>query len=317
VGTFPPHLLNYAVAKLLTNGMVVVHLEGGFLLLALLGLFYATRRTADPDTPLSAARPPLARFVLWVAVFHLGSILFILKGGTVNYIWVIAEPIVALFAAHTLALLGRLWQRTVRDLHPTAVLGRALAGFCLACLLLVPPGRLLSALWMMNWPTAGEGEAVRAMRAIDPGESGEATVSRALGWISANSSPGDLILTPGFYAFLSGRVVAGESSSTFILGMRYFNAREAAGARDDETLGQALARLGPAAPESLKQVDAQLMEVVRAMRERRVRVVFWRERRHPFYQIPELVAALEANYHPVPGQWIQNVNERLQLYLPN
>ena len=314
VGTFPPRLWDYGPAKLLGNGWTIVELEG--ILLAVGGMLAATRLTADPDTPLLSQRPGLRRYVLWVGVMHLGSILFMLKGGTANYIFMIAEPMVALFAARATGILAGIWKRTMRDLHPLALPARALLFFCLACLLLVPPLRLPAAVWMSNWRIDASRQTLAALARMDPTNAKDRETRRALAFIEGHAAPGALVLTPPYYAFATRTIVAGDNCETYIIGMRYHNLWTQL-ARDDETLTQAVERLGEGAPAEARVAARQLAPVVEALQTRQVQVVLWQaDRGHPFYQIPEIRAALEENYRPVPDFQLQNANERLSFYLP-
>ncbi|MBE7560955.1 hypothetical protein HS125_19190 [bacterium] len=316
VGSFPPNLWDYGPAKLLGNGMVIVDLEGAWILLALGGMLAATRLSVDPDTPLLAQQPGLRRYVLWVGVLHLGSILFMLKGGTANYIFMIAEPMVALFAARAVGLLAGVWRRTIRDLHPAALAARALLALTLACLLVVPTFRLHAAVWMTNWRTPPASQTLSALSRMDPTNSPEREVRRALALVESHARPGDLILAPPWYAFASRTRLPGDNCETYLIGIRYANLR-AALAQSGETLSAAVTRLGPAASSYARDAVQQLAPVVEALNSRQVKVVFWQvDRGHPFYAIPELRQALEENYQRVPNFELQNANERLVAYLP-
>jgi hypothetical protein len=317
VGTYPPNILDYSLAKLLDNGLTIVHVEGGILLLCLAGIFAATRTTVDGDTPLLAMPIAMRRYVLWVGALHLGSILFITKGGTVNYIFCLAEPIVALFAARALVMIFALWKRIIRDLHPLGMVGRGLIHVCLVSMLIVPPARLLASLWVMNWKS-GTSSTVDLLHRVNPSESGKAKVIRALAWIEQYSAPGDMILTPPYYAFAANRPLPGECSSTFMLGIRYFNTlEEFDGQKNYKSMKQAHQSSSNALiKKKTLPILNHTMIISKALSTKNVKVVLWRERRHPFYLIPEIKKALEQNYYPVPGHTIQNANEKLLLYLP-
>ncbi len=102
VGTYPPNLLEYAILKkLLPESNSVFLLEGAFVIFGLVGL----ARFVKESPLMPVARGGLA----WFFVGTLGSILYVTKGGTMDYIFSLSEPAVAILAAGELAAWLRRW----------------------------------------------------------------------------------------------------------------------------------------------------------------------------------------------------------------
>ncbi|MCH8333453.1 hypothetical protein IIC65_05920, partial [Candidatus Sumerlaeota bacterium] len=101
VGTFPRDrpLGGYIAGKLLREGGDIFRLEGFFIILALLGFF---RFLASSPLP-SEERQGLA----WFCLATMASFLYVAKGGTVDYIFSLGEPAVALLAAGELKALSQ------------------------------------------------------------------------------------------------------------------------------------------------------------------------------------------------------------------
>ena len=86
VGTYPTESLEAAVSyflgKLNQEGGDVLYWQGGFVVCAIAGVLLFIG---------SPQRYPARDYVTWWAIFSLGSIIFVTKGGTVDYIFTLAD----------------------------------------------------------------------------------------------------------------------------------------------------------------------------------------------------------------------------------
>lgn len=272
VGTYPAKgLLEYALLdKLLPQSGNVLMIEGFFLFFGLIGLSRFVK-----ESPLPAmARGGLA----WFFVGTLGSILYVTKGGTMDYIFSLSEPAVAILAAGEIcAWLKRWWgapplSRTFVQRMVGVPVACALAFFALA------PGAAIHYKLYMH---------ARDMYELPPLET-----LRVVSLIKSNSRPGDRILAPPFYAFLAQRPILGDYSELFIWQIKYFtefNARKPA--------------------EGMEAIAAMLPEIGA----RRLPIVILEMGQTG--RFPDLMGALRENYDPEPGL-IPTLNTRLGVFLP-
>jgi hypothetical protein len=113
-------------------------------------------------------------------------------------------------------------------------------------------------------------------------------------WIERHSRPGDEILAPPFYAFLTGRRIWGNYSEIFIWTMKYRNDAES-GRPDGEGA-------------------AKIRAMAEAIRERRLPLVIIEMGQTGV--IPEIRAALEASYRPLIETPYPTLNTRLGVFIP-
>jgi len=268
VGTYPKDgTLGYFLYKLTGQGVKILQMEGGVLILALLGL---TRY-------LSRSERKERYFVTWYALFSYGSILFVTKGGTMDYIFAIAEPMLAVFAAFFAVGMIKKTRIASRDFWTTPA--KAFPALIIIPTLLVAiffPG-LRFELWTLQ------------ERSYENSSVGVLSTAK---FIEDHSEPGDMILAPAYYAFFTGRVLPEECSSSYIWFMRWFNS-EQSGARDAD-------------------VERFLNTTVNGLRTRKIRVVLLNARQ--FGKIPAIRNEVEENYRKVTQ--IQTLNENLEFYLP-
>lgn len=116
IGTYPTEslyaFLSYAFEKLVTEGGDIIVWQGGFVFAAMAGMMVYAGHPKDEITP---ARP----HAIWWGVFSIGSIIFVTKGGTVEYIFTIGEPAVAVFASYFFGVLIRTAQFPVDEIRST------------------------------------------------------------------------------------------------------------------------------------------------------------------------------------------------------
>jgi hypothetical protein len=217
-GTFPPDdFRNYALGKLSREGYDILRLEGIFIVVALIGLFrYLRRSPLDAET-----RGGLA----WFALATMASFVYVIKGGTVDYIYSLAGPALAVLGAGVWLELFRPAPRNAergwREVFDT-VLPRV-GGLVFVFLLLLPMIDFYAGLWTQRvYELPDLDHAVK----LPDGRPG-ANVQQVAYWIEQYSTPGEAILAPPFYAVVTGRKIWGEYSELFIWTIKDHNDRRA------------------------------------------------------------------------------------------
>jgi len=272
VGTFPKEgLWSYAVGKVFEEGGQLLWVEGGFIIPALLALIVLGGDRRER---------PAGAFVLWFSLFAMGSIVFVAKGGTEEYIFSLGEPMVALLAGFFL--------------H-TVVVG---SGFGL------DPGRFRSApgkyllravIAVFVFTTMFYQSLNHLRRSLiqETYEAPEWQAERVVNLIERFTDPDDLILAPPYYAYRSGRDLAGDCSSTFMWYIRYMHSR----------------RYGLPDP----VVDEQIGKMVEQFDSGQVKLALLHTRQ--LGQIPEIRRAVERNLRKLREQPIQSYNEVLEIFV--
>ncbi|HOE11613.1 MAG TPA: glycosyltransferase family 39 protein [bacterium] len=212
VGTFPTRslgeLVRHVSSKLTTEYGDIVAFEGGFVLLAILGvLVYLGLGEKNPHRV----------YLLWWAIASFGSILFVTKGGTVEYIFTLGEPAVAVFSAFFLGtfFIGVGIPTTVQEVRRTPVL--SWGKIILVVLFLIPT------LWVK-----GGWLIVQTMQnRMSVMEFPEPQVQAVRYIIEKYTRPDDPIIAVPFYAFVSGRRLAAHFPYDFILAFAYDHEYEA------------------------------------------------------------------------------------------
>ncbi len=292
VGTFPRSdvlaemrgdpdygLLDYALEKIMREGGKVIAIEGFLIALACAAL---ARRCAGRawDGPADEGGR-MREFLAWTAIGHWLSIGFVSKGGTVNYIFTIGEPFVALFAADGLAWLwGRAW--------PPVAQWRRLSFANTQAFLRVFFAAAGTALVF-----AGPFANVRATVTEDQSELPEEAVLEVRRLIAQHAAPGDLILAPPFYAFDTKTRVAGELAENYIWQIKYMNERR------DGVEGLAVRKME---------------EVAHIIAERRARILLLDMAQTGL--IPEIAAAANEHYMELPPGTIRTRNTTLRVMVP-
>lgn len=218
VGTYPSESLSmtigYFLSKLYVEGGDILHWEGGFVLSAVFGLFLYSER-------VQSTRKSFSDYVLWWAIFSIGSIIFVTKGGTVEYIFTIGEPATAVFSAFFLATILTVADipTRLRSLRSPRSFGTLTVLICfLLPMLLMKPFSLL-------YRTFTDGPLVL------PGVGVEKPVFEVSGrdmeiltlFIQKQCPPDKLMVSPPYYAFMAKRKIAQNTPSEFIMYMAYLH----------------------------------------------------------------------------------------------
>ncbi len=279
VGTYPQSgLLQYALFdKLIPQSISVLTVQGFFVFAGLIGLARFLR-----ETPL----PPAARGGLaWFFTVTLGSILYVTKGGTMDYIFSLAEPAVAVLAAGEVgAWLARWWPARL-EAPPGALpaspgLRRAtngLAALAIAFFALAPGAIIHHRLWTQDL--------------YEFNERGTLEVRQIL---ADRAHPHEPVLAPPFYAFLAQRPLWGHYSEIFIWTVKWRNDLQA----------------GDPTGEGLRKVRM----MAAALREQRLPVVILEMDQTGI--IPEVMGTLVDDYMPLRTELIQTRNTRLGVFVP-
>jgi len=211
IGSYPSEsaaaFFNYAHRKLFEQGMGVLMQEGAFVFLGLLGIWrYLLRSPLHP-----VQRGGLA----WFCLTTLGSIIYVTKGGTEDYIFTLSEPAVAILGAGELmAWVGR-WRS---PLLPEPGSGWAPGGFTF-------PLAKAVALGLLAFFALGPGVNFYAnlltQSPASPIELSAERVPPLQFLIRKSSAPDEEVLAPPFYAFVAGRRIWHDYSEFFLWQMKY------------------------------------------------------------------------------------------------
>jgi hypothetical protein len=243
VGTYPADhpggLLAYFTEKVSREGGSVLRVEGLWVALAVAGMAIAGLH----------ARGRWRDFVtLHRGIYSVGallSILYVTKGGTVDYIFCLGEPFVGLWAAHTLTLLANAEivrsdsdSRRPRDFRRV---GMAALIFALGCTQVAPW------LWRFLTQRGYEWPEDRMAFVVDQ--------------IERHSAPGDLILAPPYFAFHTRRRLVEDFSSTYLWYIKYIRG-DPEGVAMMERIGERI-RTGEVALVALNGLSPQAGELIR------------------------------------------------------
>jgi hypothetical protein len=343
VGSFPrADVLGYSPLiyfknKVVGEGAKVLALEGPLIFAALAAIALgwherAARFGRDSDEYRQW------EYAAWYALGMLLSIGFVMKGGTVNYIFVLGEPAVAIFGADAIVRMRRwiagggegpdaellrarapLVARVVAactgvvlgigaGFHTRSWLvgvlaagilgagferfaagapwlqekartrtGRVLAGAALAVALLWPDAWHNVRLTMTEVQCELPAERVRELMDI----------------IEAHSEPGDPILAPPFYAYMTHRTVAAELAENYLWQIKFINDMA------DGVEGEGVLKM---------------QELGRLLREQRVPLVLLDVNQTG--RIPVVRDAIEQAYRPLSDAPYPSRNTQLGLYVP-
>jgi len=267
--------LQYALRKFRGQGQEVLNLEAGWLLLALAGMVYYSRR---------AAQDGRAELALCFSLASWGALVYVAKGGTMNYVFSLAEPYVAIFAGLMVAKLFFPERESCgREPLPFRTNTSWLAGVAAGAL---AAGVVLWLFWpglRHNWRTLKQ----------DTYELPETETLRVVDRIRQNSRPEDLVFAPPYYAFLAQRRIVEDYSELFLWRLKYMNERV------DRQQGRAT--------ETVENIAQQL-----ARREVKFLVLDLDQTG----QLPEVKAAVEQHYEPLLREPIRSLNTPLQFYRP-
>jgi len=206
------------------------------------------------------------------------SIVYVSKGGTMDYIFTIGEPAVAVLAGLVLADL------TARLECFRAVPLRRHTG-------LLAWGAALGAMGVAVWGP-GAGFIMRTL-GQQTYELDEYRTLQVVDLIRQNTRPDDLVLTPPFYAFLADRKIVEDYSEIFLWTLKYYNEKQdgvrGRGIETVERIAQALEK------KAVRFVALDMDQTAR---------------------IPEIRSAIERNYQPLRQNEFRTLNTRLMFYVP-
>ncbi len=270
----------YVLDKLQTEGGDVLRLEGTWVALGLMGmLFYGLKRRIEGR-----------EYVLFFSFFSLCSIIYVAKGGTVDYVFSLAEPYVAIFAALPLVLAfqfaGRIWKN-----KPVSRDGdggkRGLAGDFTPIL---GPILLVAFLLAACWPGLVHNILTLQQRTY---ELNEAETLRIVTQIRQRTKPDDLVIAPPHLAFLAERRIVEDYSEHFLWRLKYMNERlDGEQGRAVSTVQKMAARLNK------KELPFLVLDM------------------NQTGTLPEIATAVEANYRPLLKEPMRTLNTPLQFYVP-
>lgn len=274
VGSYPQGdaFWPYVWGKLSGQGMKILALEGGWIALGLLGLALYNR------TDMRRER----EFLVWYALVLLLSVVYVTKGGTMDYIFTIGEPMVAVFAAHFLAhffypsTFRRFFRRPLWN-DTSSVPQFLFIAFLF--IVVAAPGMHFIAL------------TLRQETYEQPAEG----VERVAYFIRKHSKPGDRILAPPYYAFLTDRLLVEEYSELFLWGMKYRNER-----------AQGIAGAG------VMKVRA----IEKALKEKAIPIVVADTGNALILSTPEIRNAVAEHYEPLLDKPYRTLNFRIQIFVP-
>ncbi len=208
VGTYPTESVNsalsYFISKLVTDGGDILHWEGGLVFASMAGILLFA---GDESTRLFRSKP----YIIWWAIFSLGSIVFVTKGGTVEYIFTIGEPAVALFSSFficTFFMATGVPAPIGTGFQPPIQLGKWVLLVCLVIPAMVMKPLQLNYYTFTNSPVVFElshDEMIAIQRVIQ-----------------TKADEDDEILAPPYFAYHAKRKLVGNMSSLFILLHAYY-----------------------------------------------------------------------------------------------
>jgi len=293
-------LFDYVVEKVGREGEKILNLEGVLIAFAGVGIALWTRRRREEEEETGEERTRGAEaakdgslflsrrlmrhrreYLAWTAIGHFLSIGFVAKGGTVDYIFTIGEPFVALFAAVAAVAL---WDW----LRPADGLTKLRFGNT------VPFLRLWAAVFVVFIALYSPARYVRLCLKGLAAELPAAPTKRIFYLIDHYSNPGDPLLTPPFYAVMTCRNVAAEYSENYIWTVKYMNERTDGGVGPGIEKAQQLGAML-----EKKEIPLVILDMAQTAR------------------IPEVKAALEANYHQIEPEVFRTSNTQLTFWIPN
>ncbi len=299
VATFPKRAISgqsvvaYAIGKIMREGKDVLFWEGSYIVLALLGLIGFMRRglvgqASQPRFNNQAMR----EYIGWYGLFSLLSIVFVSKGATMEYIFTLGEPFVALFAAYFVVEFMRQTYRATNHTDGGASQPAEekidVAGDTSRVVSLIGAGLLVLVCAVIGVAF------VRVTLLQKNYEQDAYGVRQIVSYIEKHSKPGDPILAPPYYAFISKRRLYEEYSELFIWTIKYKNEvivdkRPGEGVRKAESIANALAA---------KQSPIVVLDINQTGR------------------IPPIRDAIERFYKPLLEKPIHTLNTPIQLYIP-
>ena len=280
----------YALNKLHSQGANILMVEGAFVILALIG-FWRYLATSPLDTVSCGG-------LGWFFVATLGSFVYVIKGGTMDYIFSLAEPAVAILAAGELVAWGGRWTTPLPEMR---------AGWIVRHVPFWPP-KLAASLLLAAF-ALGHGFAFHhgLSNQEKPFELKTADADRVVYQIKKLSAPGDKILAPPFYAFMAQRHLWHDYSELYLWTTSYLQDSDK---RHPNPAGKGW---------------STVRAMTEAIRARELSLVIL-ELDQTGMRVPEVVPALMETYVPVasplpgvgeqPGYIIPTNNTKLGVFVP-
>lgn len=217
VGTYPSdslgEFLMYSLRKFMSEGGDILFYEGGFVFAAMAGIWLF----ANNPEPLKAKD-----YLVWWGLFSLGSIIFVTKGGTVEYIFTIGEPAVAVYSAYffmTILMLGEFPEKNSGFFKNPLHLGKVVLLLTLVIpALILQPSSLLSRT-LFNWTYTYEQAGANSAKVYELSYEEMVKVNRL---VRLHCPENKELIAPPYYAFTAKRKLSQNSSSLFILFHAYF-----------------------------------------------------------------------------------------------
>lgn len=302
VGTFPRNdilaamsngqntFLDYAWGKISSQSWEVLVLEAGIIAAAMVAVVMDLLKTPPPEeTKVGEAKTRWhqTEFLAWSFLAGLLSICFTAKGGTVNYIFVLGEPMVAVFGGASIARLLRLGMPRDKAIWKSLSIWNTRAFLQV----LFP----LMALAVIYIPMIRN---IRQTLDQQQTELPEPQVQQLRGFIENYAKEGDTILAPPFYAYLTGTKVAGELAENYIWNIKWMNESFDFQNYNIPT-GEGVAKME---------------DVARMLRSRQVKVVLLDTGQTG--KVPVIRQALEEHYQRAEPKLYRTRNTSLELLIP-
>lgn len=309
------------ISSLSEQGTTLITFEGPFILLALLGLYRFQAMAGE--TRDRSAQPSEIFLMTLYGIASIGSGIYVIKGGTVDYIFCLAEPVIALFSAWTLVQ----WFRAEKTEEPACghLVSVSATRLCQAGLivgigvvLLWQPWRLMGGIRTQSAPEMDLPDVSQG-RIVEFSDREVRTLERVIGELS---KPGDTIWAPPFLAALTQREIALDLSETYLWWVRWYQSvvmnKEDAGVNRmlEGMTGLLSSRKIPVLVINDRTGQwGQLLVPGRELQNKPLREIDPR--------LERLQKAMEDNYQPLlahPGSetklYFQGWNERLEVWVP-
>ncbi len=272
---YPAGVLDYAISKIAREGKDILFWEGMYIIFSLLGL---VKYLKDSDRCCSERE-----YKALYTICSLGSFVYVTKGATMEYIFTIGEPWVAIFAGYYMwKFIQQNMKYTkseifnIKDISPIT----SIAVFLVIIFISVVIGLFNS------YGTLQEKND----------ELNEEGVQQIKYFIETHSKPGDEILAPPFYAVVAKRVIYEDYAELFLWTIKYWNEvmvdkKPGLGVQKVNSIADAL---------NNKKIPIAIIENDQTGR------------------IPEIAKALKSNYEFAPPlkEPFKTLNTRLLIMIP-
>jgi len=208
-----------------TEGTTIIELEGLFILAALVGMFGFLKGCGLKERERGTAWPERDRvFTVGYGILSLGSAIYVVKGGTVYYIFSLAEPLIAVFSAYALILA---FSPSCESSGNGAPEPPNVGFFLPLCRISILVGTIVLLAWTpFNFILGVRSQGAPGVdlpdtyqgRLVEFSDVEVRTIERILGSLS---EPGDTIWAPPFLAALSGHPIVMDLSETYLWYVRW------------------------------------------------------------------------------------------------